>query len=316
MSITTTISLADGSQAAVNLSNGAVAYCTPGNSLTVALQTTTGVQEWDCWVNSDYPNLNAFNFKTSGPTFSFQFPAPQQPCTLKINSVCSDGTNKSESFNTVYNYPRQTGMVRGVRYVCTANVNTASCNVVQDGVTGVAGDRILLTAQTTASQNGPWVVGAVAANLAALSRPGDFLSAQVLSTAPAFEVTEGTLWANSDWKFLGTLNANGNYLTVDTSSMTLYPRIFKKTITLLNGVYTVGAGGGGEALFMFANTCSIQLTQNTAAGTMGTGKFAAPVANRTVGVAGTAAALVLSLLDNATNAATDNSTVDFMLVNY
>ena len=72
----------------------------------------------------------------------------------------------------------------------------ASFDVITDGVTLIENDRVLLTEQATASENGLYVVGVVAGGLAPLTRPTDFdTDAEVLSeTFVAIE--EGSAHAN------------------------------------------------------------------------------------------------------------------------
>jgi len=72
----------------------------------------------------------------------------------------------------------------------------SSFDVITDGVTLVENDRVLLTAQTTTSENGLYVVGVVAGGFAPLTRPTDFdTDAEVLSeTFVAIE--EGQLHKN------------------------------------------------------------------------------------------------------------------------
>lgn len=86
----------------------------------------------------------------------------------------------------------------GVRGASTANVNTASFTVAGvDGLTYVAGERILLKDQSTASQNGIYVVGTVSAGSAVITRALDMdASAEVLPGALVY-VSEGTANGNA-----------------------------------------------------------------------------------------------------------------------
>lgn len=77
-----------------------------------------------------------------------------------------------------------------VRLVATTNRATTGLAAI-DGVTPVAGERILLTANTTASENGPWIAAA-----GAWSRPaGETVTAQSF-----WMVEEGTTYGGSQWK--------------------------------------------------------------------------------------------------------------------
>jgi len=89
----------------------------------------------------------------------------------------------------------------------------ASFSVIVDGVTLVEGDRVLLTEQTTQSENGLYEVGVVAASLAPLTRPADFdTSAKVLSeTFVAIE--EGSQFADQLYHLI-----SNNPITIDASN--------------------------------------------------------------------------------------------------
>ena len=74
--------------------------------------------------------------------------------------------------------------------VRSGNVNTASPGATLDGVTAATGDVFWLGAQTTASQNGPWVWNGAAA---AMTRPTNFNSTTPNTYVGAYWiVTEGT----------------------------------------------------------------------------------------------------------------------------
>lgn len=103
-----------------------------------------------------------------------------------------------------------------VRGASTANIaSLASFTVASvDGLTYVAGERILLKDQSTASQNGIYVVGTVAAGVAPLTRALDMdASAEVLPGALVY-VSEGTANGNAFF-FLSTDAA----VTIGTTSL-------------------------------------------------------------------------------------------------
>ncbi len=123
-----------------------------------------------------------------------------------------------------------------VRNASLANVaNLAAYTVAgNDGITNVAGDVVLLVAQTTASQNGPWVVGTVAGSTAPLTRPTWWPTGQAVPSGVIFQVSEGTQFANSEWKA-----TSAGAITIDTTAMPLYPRTLKGTQALTGGAATV-----------------------------------------------------------------------------
>lgn len=97
-----------------------------------------------------------------------------------------------------------------VRAVAIANVASLSGEQTVDGVSLVAGDRVLITAQSTASQNGIWVVAA-----GAWTRPSDYTGAATATGGAFVFVEEGTTNSDTGW----VLTTNGA-VTVDTTSTT------------------------------------------------------------------------------------------------
>ena len=106
----------------------------------------------------------------------------------------------------------KTGGIGGfhdVQWVVAANVASLSgVAPVTDG-TAVAGDIALLIAQTTQSQNGPWVVA-----VGSWSRPSWWASATVVNIGQYFIVAEGTTY--KDTKFFCTTTSA---ITVDTTAV-------------------------------------------------------------------------------------------------
>ena len=76
------------------------------------------------------------------------------------------------------------------RAVATTNVASLSGAATIDGVSLIAGDRVLLVGQSDAKQNGAWIVAA-----GVWSRP----SPAELQASAAFPVSEGTTYADSIW---------------------------------------------------------------------------------------------------------------------
>ena len=77
-----------------------------------------------------------------------------------------------------------------------------------NGISCVAGDRVLASAQTTGSQNGIWSVAA-----GAWTRPIDYSSTSVLGPGLIVPIEVGTVGANSVWMLVGS-----SAITVDTTS--------------------------------------------------------------------------------------------------
>jgi hypothetical protein len=101
------------------------------------------------------------------------------------------------------------GGIHDVRLLSSANLTSLSGLAAVDGVTPNVGDLILLTGQTTQSQNGPWLAAA-----GAWTRPSDWwVSATVVNEGQYFLIAEGTTYKDTKWwcTTVGTI-------TVDTTA--------------------------------------------------------------------------------------------------
>ena len=86
----------------------------------------------------------------------------------------------------------------------------SSVSTTTDSYGLTAGDRVLLTAQATASQNGIWVYNGTSSNY---TRPSDYLSGSAIQPGAYVECSGGSTYANSFWGLNGTAA-----ITVDTTS--------------------------------------------------------------------------------------------------
>jgi len=100
------------------------------------------------------------------------------------------------------------GGVHGARILAAANIASLSGLAAIDGVTPVANDIILLIAQSTGSQNGPWVASA-----GAWSRPSWWAAASTVVEGQYFLIAEGTVYKDTKF-FLTTVGT----ITVDTTA--------------------------------------------------------------------------------------------------
>ena len=235
------ITVQNGNYAGAALATGASTYTDPGAALTISLTTTTGVVTWTITLQSDYKPLDGWTM-TQGQNGPFTMPIislPTTPCKITITSEVTDGNNVTSVTNFLYNYPTLQAPDRSVRGVAVGNINLGAANILlvagglaNDGITNwVAGNRVLCALQTTAAQNGPYVISNVNANIAVLVRPPDWQTGQVVPAGQVFEVSEGTLYANTTWKILGSGN-----VTVDTTNVTtLYPKTLKGFVANANG---------------------------------------------------------------------------------
>lgn len=136
-------------------------------------------------------------------------------------------SNSTDAVNKAYvdNVAAGSSPKPSARAATTANITLSAPQTV-DGVSVIAGDRVLVKNQTTASANGIYVVAAGAWTLAADSAQGDL-------TAGAFlTITEGTVNADTMWQL-----TTNNPITVGTTSQvwSLYAP-GSTTITAGNGI--------------------------------------------------------------------------------
>ncbi len=197
-----------------------------------------------------------------------------------------------------------------VRGAVLVNVpNLAAFVVAQNGVTFQAGDYVLLTKQTTAAQNGVYVVGTVSGT-APLTRPSWWATGSTIVQGTEF-IASGTqtLLPGVRWKCFAAKGA-----IVDTNDPLLYPNVVKGTATLIAGTATIGNSSG---LFLKSATDTpIQLTRNTSGNTTDTITYQAPAANRTAGVTGTAEFVIIASVAAGTINVADTSTVDWLVTNF
>ena len=133
-----------------------------------------------------------------------------------------------------------------VKVVQTANEPSLTGNsgaYVIDGVTLAAGDRLLLQNQTTASQNGIYVINTPSGSTHSMSRASDADHADDLSANMFFFVEEGTNYADSGW--VCTTNE-----TVSLTNM---------TFSQFSGAGQITAGNG---LDKSGDTLSVDLKAN------------------------------------------------------
>jgi hypothetical protein len=180
-----------------------------------------------------------------------------------------------------------------------------------NGVTYVAGDVVLLVKQTTAAQNGPYLVGTVGGGVAALTRPGWWATAAAIPEGFTFEVgIEDTAYPGSSWK---SLCVSGK--VVDTDDPIFYPRIVKGVATLITGVKAVTTAA--KVWLKSTTVSTILVTRNTANTTTATtGGYATPVSARTAGIIGTGSFEIRAQAADGTTNTADISTIDWVVTNW
>ncbi len=151
--------------------------------------------------------------------------------------------------------PTQDALVYQTRGIVTANVaNLAAFTVAgNDGLTYAEDQIVWLAAQTTAAQDGPYVVGAVAGGTAPLTRPSWWAAASVKAPGAEVHVNEGTTWKGSVW--YSTLTGS---ITVGTSAPAFYPRRQAFTTAAMTAgavtTSTLWLRSGGSVLYSRAVT--------------------------------------------------------------
>lgn len=120
---------------------------------------------------------------------------------------------------------------------CCIHTNLASLAsftvASRDGLTLVAGDRVLLINQTTAAQNGLYEVGTVASGSAPLTLATDWATGLVVG-GQTVAITAGTLFGGMDIKVTNT-----TLPTIGTTTVTFAPVRQVGTATLVDGDKTV-----------------------------------------------------------------------------
>lgn len=239
------LAIADGSSASANINDGQVVRVTPGNTLTVALQSSSGVRRWILSVKSTqvmqtggpstpYQGGGWVIERGLGDTFSVTLNAPPVDCVMVLESSTWDGQVYQLATVTLQVYKTDVGLYHRARSVVSSNVNLLACSTTQDGITLANGDRVLLVAQSNQALNGLYVAASISGGNAVLSRPADFSTGTTQPAPTIVEITEGTSYAETTWK----ASQNGNY-TVDTTNLTFYPKTIKGFVALAAGAANV-----------------------------------------------------------------------------
>jgi hypothetical protein len=193
------------------------------------------------------------------------------------------------------------------RGVATGNHSLSAFTVGTntDGLTYVAGDIVLLIAQTTPAQNGPYVVGTVATT-APLTRPDWFDTGSAFKSGTVIEVGgEGTLFKNTQWKATAAAGVVG------TNDPAFYPKSVNTGVTLVAGtaaaITTIPVLSATKTLITFQRT-----VVNTASSTIMYSVVPVP----TAGVAGAASIVPMAVVAAGTINVADISTLIMSVHNW
>ncbi len=182
------------------------------------------------------------------------FTADQSLGGFKITNL-ADAINATDGVNlrTAQALINGIAIKYSCRVVAIANLALTAAQTI-DGVVTVAGDRVLLTAQTTASQNGPWVVSATA-----WTRPTDYAAASTQKEGILIIVAEGTTYHDTKW-----LAITDGVITVDTTATTWTQDLSGIVYTNGNGLSLTGSTFAVKLGFglSFDGTSSVTVTPN------------------------------------------------------
>jgi hypothetical protein len=150
--------------------------------------------------------------------------------------------------------PSQESILHTARGVVLSNVADLAAFTVsgsgRDGVTYVEGNIVLLAAQTTGSQSGPYVVGEVAAGAAPLTRPAWWAASSIQAQSSEFNINAGTVFGGSKW-FATVAGA----ITVGTTAPAFYPRVQRGVSSAMAGtpgavtITSLWLRSGGEIIY-------------------------------------------------------------------
>ena len=116
-------------------------------------------------------------------------------------------------------------LAKGVIWI--ENINLASCPIaLDDGFSLATGDAVLLAGQTTATQNGLYLVGKVTGSNCALSRHPTWTAGSVIPAGAEVLITNGIFFAGTRWRNFAAPATDGRpgAVTVDTTAANFYPR--------------------------------------------------------------------------------------------
>lgn len=159
------------------------------------------------------------------------FTADQSMGGFKITNM-SDAVGVTDAVNLRTAQALINGIA--IKYSCrvasVANVPLTGLQTI-DSVSLVAGDRVLLTAQSTAAQNGPWVVAS-----SAWTRPSDYTAASAQKEGIMIIVAEGTIYHDTKW-----LAITDGVITVDTTPTSWQQDLSGVVYTNGNGLSLTGS---------------------------------------------------------------------------
>lgn len=192
--------------------------------------------------------------------------------------------------------------------VVTANVADLTAFAVgtnTDGLTHTANNIVALVAQTTAAENGLYLVGTVAAAAAPLTRINSLASGEVIVQGQVqFTVQAGTVFAHTEWK-------NTAAGTVGTNDLFFFPREVTITQALVAGAATITS-----IPILSATKSRVSVMRSTANTCAATDGGYVLNGNPTPGALGTASVPVMASVLAGTLNNADISTLHITIANF
>lgn len=139
-----------------------------------------------------------------------QFAAATSPLTIPDPTLATHAATKGYIDTAVQSAAAGIVSKPSVRLVATSNVSLSGLSAI-DGVTPVAGDRVLLTAQTTASQNGPYIAAS-----GSWTRSTDADQTGEITPGSTWYVSEGATNSATTWRV-----SNTGTITIGTTAITI-----------------------------------------------------------------------------------------------
>lgn len=198
-----------------------------------------------------------------------------------INLAAPVGTNDAARLSDVQAAAAGIDNKPSARLVATSNISLFGTGGTFDGVVAATGDRVLATGQTTASQNGIYVVAA-----AAWARASDTVTPQAF-----WLIEEGTTYGGSQWKVStsGTIVLGTTALTINqfaASGMTYTGTAARIVIT--GSVINIDPNYVGQNTITTLGTITTGIWSGTAIAVAkgGTGATSAAAARTNLGAVG------------------------------
>jgi hypothetical protein len=154
---------------------------------------------------------------------------------------------------------------QSTRVVATATVNLATGAPNQvDGVSLSAGDRVLVTAQTTGSQNGLYYVTTVGSGSdGTWARTSDGNENGEIEAGMIVMITEGVIYADTQWKLI-----TDDPITIGTTALTFTQNYMANSIS--SGTSNVVVNSNANVTISSAGTANVLLISSTGTITTGT----------------------------------------------